>query len=226
MFKLNLVAGLLLAVSAVSAQAGAITDRADIPGSTYTLDFESFGMLSSHGGDVMEVFSASNAYNFAGGSITSSKRFTIGQDSMDLGANGVWGQGKSFLAFDSESSMSLNIKFSGKATQGVAFDYNVFDLDPDASSTLKVRYYDAANNLIKGYNFGFTSFGSTAVNAAQTFGYVSDLANIDHVTITGTGVVIDNLTFAAAVPEPESYALLLAGLGIVGAVARRRAKSV
>jgi hypothetical protein len=29
-------------------------------------------------------------------------------------------------------------------------------------------------------------------------------------------------TLAAPVPEPETYAMLLAGLGVVGAVARRR----
>lgn len=33
--------------------------------------------------------------------------------------------------------------------------------------------------------------------------------------------VVDNIT-VAAVPEPETYAMLLAGLGMVGAVARRR----
>ena len=35
-------------------------------------------------------------------------------------------------------------------------------------------------------------------------------------------VVIDRVYFAATVPEPETYALMLAGLGIVGFVARRR----
>jgi len=38
--------------------------------------------------------------------------------------------------------------------------------------------------------------------------------------------MIDNgggsLHFAAAIPEPETYALMLAGLAIVGFVARRR----
>lgn len=38
------------------------------------------------------------------------------------------------------------------------------------------------------------------------------------------GGSLDNITLAAAVPEPESYAMLLAGLGVMGAVARRRSK--
>jgi hypothetical protein len=33
---------------------------------------------------------------------------------------------------------------------------------------------------------------------------------------------VNDLTLAAAVPEPETYALLLAGLGVVGFLARRR----
>lgn len=51
--------------------------------------------------------------------------------------------------------------------------------------------------------------------------------NVDKVTFRGAQnqVVLDNLTvgaMAAPVPEPETYALLLAGLGLMGAVARRR----
>jgi hypothetical protein len=36
-------------------------------------------------------------------------------------------------------------------------------------------------------------------------------------------LTINNAT-VTAVPEPESYAMLLAGLGLMGAIARRKAK--
>jgi len=39
-------------------------------------------------------------------------------------------------------------------------------------------------------------------------------------------VLFNNLSVAAAVPEPETYAMLLAGLGLMGIVARRRKKLI
>ena len=37
-----------------------------------------------------------------------------------------------------------------------------------------------------------------------------------------SGPTLDNVTLTAAVPEPQTYALLIAGLGVVGFVAKRR----
>ena len=62
------------------------------------------------------------------------------------------------------------------------------------------------------YNMALTSF----INAEGT------------VTPTANGFMIDNgggsVHFAPPIPEPETYALMMAGLGVMGFVARRRKK--
>ncbi len=49
------------------------------------------------------------------------------------------------------------------------------------------------------------------------FGFENTATNYD-----SSGIVYDNLDFAAAVPEPSSLALMVAGLGMVGLMGRRR----
>ena len=54
--------------------------------------------------------------------------------------------------------------------------------------------------------------------ASGSFGLTFNNAGGDNM-----GAMLDNVS-VVAVPEPESYALLLAGLGLMGTVARRRAR--
>ena len=212
MNKFNLIAGLLLAISSAASHAAVIVDRADVPASQTVIDFESEDGLNLLGGDT---------YNFAGGSITATDSYTVGQYIADLGENGVWGAGNHFVSFDTIGQMTMNISFAAP-TKGVAFDYSIYEQDADGSAMLTARYYDANDSLLKTAKFIFSPFGSTTYDQFQSFGYVSDVANIARVSISGDGVVLDNVTFTAAVPEPESYAMLLAGLGLIGVVARRR----
>ena len=57
---------------------------------------------------------------------------------------------------------------------------------------------------------------------APFFGIARPTADIRSISFAGRGLVADNLTFATPVPEPETYMMLLAGLGVIGVIARRR----
>ncbi len=62
------------------------------------------------------------------------------------------------------------------------------------------------------------SYSGTAATSGNLF-----LAFVDNDSSNNTGFVTASV--AAAVPERETYALMLAGLGLVGAVGRRRRKT-
>lgn len=68
----------------------------------------------------------------------------------------------------------------------------------------------------------------TLTKRAETFfvGFISDapLTSVTAKYVGGGGALttVNNLTLAAPVPEPETYALLLSGLAVIGFIARRR----
>ena len=85
---------------------------------------------------------------------------------------------------------------------------------------------------LTGPSFSAPLFASEILNPGQYFqalSYAGTLAQGTYsLNLTGTaakgGTYNVNL-LAAPVPEPETYAMLLAGLGLMGAVARRRSKT-
>lgn len=115
----------------------------------------------------------------------------------------------SFLAAITNGSFTVDGSLTGTGlTEGV----NAIRLNANATNATP----DFAE--YNGVRSGLASFG----------GYKSHVANVANWTVdttngTYTATVPNTTAFSVAVvPEPEQYAMLLAGLGVIGAVARRR----
>ena len=92
-----------------------------------------------------------------------------------------------------------------------------------------VNIFDAAGAPVTGVGFGaspavapFASFDNAAGQAGVTLGTLS-VAGINGAFVAAAGNEIGSPGSVGVVPEPGTWALLAAGLAVVGGVARRRA---
>ena len=102
-----------------------------------------------------------------------------------------------------------------------------FKLDIAGYSATTLQAFDAANTLIFSQDVILT-YGATSDPGVYSNYTINSANGISRFTLSGTAsgnTSIDNLvatTATAPIPEPETYALMLAGLGAVGFMARRR----
>lgn len=134
--------------------------------------------------------------------------------------------------------------YEAGAVSGTAVAYNSFENPASFSSTSPFTFHSIY--LTAAWNDGLSVTLTGSLNGIDTISatvfplstgptlYTFDWSNIDRVTIKGAGgidhpeypgggqhVAMDNLT-VTAVPEPEVWALALAGLGVAGVVGRAR----
>lgn len=170
--------------------------------------------------------------------------FQIGSNfgAWGLGANGEWtdttdvnGVDSTFLAlngvvdFDTQTFATLSFDFGGQLVSGVgAF----MSYDPDFSYLglpiqLYIAAYDASGELIEYSDLPFAAeadeFGNVTPNQGAFYGIKLDTPSIARFEVSAPYAVIDNFSFTTPVPEPSTWALLLAGVATVGALARRKA---
>ena len=147
--------------------------------------------------------------------------FTIPGTTTSAGTRGF---GAIFI--DTEKAGSSSIEYFGHDTAGHEISLGTFAVPTGASGEpqfLGVLFDNAVVtdvNLTVGtnalFNFDGTSF--------QSFG-AENLAHGTDLVVTDDFVFAEP-TMAAAIPEPETYAMLLAGLGLIGAISRRKKASM
>ena len=108
------------------------------------------------------------------------------------------------------------------STDFVTIDYVV--LEPTtytafSSGGVQLAAFNATGNTVNGT---FTFNGSGTLISYLTFSATGGRSAISGLTYNYDGLTGGGNTDIPAVPEPETYAMLLAGLGLMGAIARRR----
>lgn len=212
-FNRTLIGALLIAgVMGVASQANA---------AGYCLGGTATGGIST-GNVTLNSINSDDCYGMVSGNINNAADIN--------GLNLTWGTNWAFLADSSSGSSGtlMGLAFTVTATPGTSGSWTLTGTDTNGSSPLNFpTSLDFAVGLKASNEYALWGFDNATVNGGPNSGTFSivftnnggQIPNLSHLIVfgreAGGGTV-------ATIPEPETYAMLLAGLGLVGFAARRK----
>ncbi len=147
---------------------------------------------------------------------------------------GVFSSQRLFTGVDS-NVIDVSFFLPGTSTPALVSGFGAVFTDVDLTSSTKIEFFDAANASLGVYA---VPVGTVASESLSFLGVsFSEGPIVSHVRITSGNtalgaaiydgapsgpnkvvdvVAMDDFIYAAPVPEPETYAMLLAGLGLLG----------
>jgi len=143
--------------------------------------------------------------------------WNVGGNSVDVinnSYNAIAGNSIDMLGTPGPGVLSQSFTAVAGATYTLSFDLTHNPYSHGAGLDVFVggnHYSFEGSTPVTNYTFNFTTTGGLQ---ALVFSSVGGDGY--------SGAVLDNVSVTAAVPEPETYAMMLAGLGLVGVIARRR----
>lgn len=211
----------LMAVTSVAQAASIDASSATFAGTVIDFnDFDGYLLPQFDGGSLITSLNLGS-----GVTLTTTPFSVVGQNAFDLDQNGLWsviGNGNRDGNFVSTAfttvNGSINFTFATPMQQvGIFANQNQALFE---NNSLQLLAYDFNGNVLESFNVSINT-DVDGYDEGKFVGFARASADIYGFGLSNGTFVVDNLT-VSAVPEPETYAMFLAGLGLLGAASRRR----
>lgn len=162
-----------------------------------------------------------------GGGGNSGLGSVIGQGGYGLNDNGYFGGNATYIGVDSGNGYATLTFNSLVSSFGAFWNYATYAGQPSYWDAPTISAFGASDNLLGSFDLATLAPISTpgGFNEFAYRGILSDSADIKSIRFGGSYILLAATPDGhpvSAVPEPETYAMLLAGLGFIGFIARRK----